>query len=317
MKNIPIFLLVLIFSTSICTLQAEDLSTESRASYNFKIKDFSAIEQRLKALEEDTIDKLDLSEKTKPVVVENTQPQTEAQIETVSLEDREAELLDALIVEEISKNPETPETEVVAKVTEPSELEIKLAEQEILIQELQASLEKTDNTEDLKKKLQKTQSQLLVAETEVERLSSILEDHNRKILGLNPVKKVTKTPPQTTHFKTIKKQLSPAQVSKVEVSADMPVITVSVDKANLRTGPGLSHSPLMEVAKGSRLVVEKREGEWLRVIAPNGNRAWVSSSVISFGHGSLSNDNPYQSPTRTAKVQGFDPVVEHERLTVF
>lgn len=54
-----------------------------------------------------------------------------------------------------------------------------------------------------------------------------------------------------------------------------PVVEV-IKKANLRSGPGLSHAPLMAVATGTRLVVEERDSAgWLRVISPSGERAYV------------------------------------------
>ena len=61
---------------------------------------------------------------------------------------------------------------------------------------------------------------------------------------------------------------------------DLQVVEVSVNKANLRVGPGLNHSPLMTVAQGTRLVVETEKDKWYRIIAPNGVRLWVSSDVV-------------------------------------
>lgn len=62
---------------------------------------------------------------------------------------------------------------------------------------------------------------------------------------------------------------------------DLQVVEVTVSKANLRVGPGLENSPLMTVAQGTRLVVEIEESGWYRVVAPNGERVWVSSKVVA------------------------------------
>ena len=62
----------------------------------------------------------------------------------------------------------------------------------------------------------------------------------------------------------------------------MQIAVVTADKVHLRTGPGKENSPLMAVTKGTRLAVETKNGDWYRVIAPTGARAWVSSDVISF-----------------------------------
>lgn len=61
---------------------------------------------------------------------------------------------------------------------------------------------------------------------------------------------------------------------------NLQVVTVSVPKANLRLGPGTEHGILMALSEGVRLLVEQSEGSWLRVIAPSGERAWVSQTVV-------------------------------------
>ena len=66
----------------------------------------------------------------------------------------------------------------------------------------------------------------------------------------------------------------------VEQPQDLRVVEVNVNKANLRVGPGLENSPLMTVAQGTKLAVEVEEGGWYRVLAPNGVRVWISSSVV-------------------------------------
>jgi SH3-like domain-containing protein len=84
----------------------------------------------------------------------------------------------------------------------------------------------------------------------------------------------------------------------------MEVATISVEKADLRLGPGKNNSALMTLPRGSRLAVEARSGEWYRVFAPNGQRAWIHSSLVRFGDGSASlNDGS------SVTVRGFDPSV--------
>ena len=81
----------------------------------------------------------------------------------------------------------------------------------------------------------------------------------------------------------------------------MQVATINVDKADLRLGPGKNHSALMSLRRGSRLAIEARQGEWYRVFAPNGQRAWIHSSLVRFGDGAANlNDGS------TVKVRGFD-----------
>ncbi len=147
---------------------------------------------------------------------------------------------------------------------------------------------------------EKLNLQLLLAETEVERLSTILEDQNRKVLGLKPMDRESKKEAPAVN--------KIADDAEAEQNSDMPVVKVAVDKANLRTGPGMNHSPLMELAGGSRLVVEQKQGAWFRVIAPNGVRAWISADVTE------TVPNGFNEETSTVKVQGYDHDVEARAL---
>ena len=65
----------------------------------------------------------------------------------------------------------------------------------------------------------------------------------------------------------------------------------------------------MELAKGSRLVVEKRSGKWFRVIAPNGVRAWISSEVTEM----LPSDFGEES---NVKVSGYQADAEQRALRI-
>ena len=56
---------------------------------------------------------------------------------------------------------------------------------------------------------------------------------------------------------------------------------IAVPKANLRIGPGKNYSALMAVAEGTELLVDGEHDEWLRVIAPSGEAAWVSKAVTT------------------------------------
>ena len=61
---------------------------------------------------------------------------------------------------------------------------------------------------------------------------------------------------------------------------DLNVVTVLENKVYLRTGASEDDSPLMAVTKDTRLVVEANNNGWLRVIAPNGVRAWIREDLV-------------------------------------
>jgi hypothetical protein len=129
----------------------------------------------------------------------------------------------------------------------------------------------------LKEELSKTKDRLMIAETEVERLSEILDAKHR-----NTISKYVGGKPSS--LATAARGGAP---ERSEAKDDMPVATVISDKAYLRTGPGKQNSPLMSISKGTRLVVETREGEWYRVITPAGTRAWIASELVNFSNGGV------------------------------
>ena len=152
---------------------------------------------------------------------------------------------------------------------------------------------------DLRDALDEMQGRLLLAETEVERLSAYLSGKKK-----GNVARVSTDQRKEERLQT-RGMLRPS-TSKPEKKSDVAIATVRVKKANLRAGPSKAHSPLMTVSRGTRLLVETRVGEWYRVIAPNGNRVWVSSEVVAFGK------KPSASPSRTVEVKGYNASVEEE-----
>jgi hypothetical protein len=132
------------------------------------------------------------------------------------------------------------------------------------------------------KELQETRARLLLAETQVERLSSIIDRINKQkvagfMSGAEPTRQIQESAPRVTQA-----------VSSVSVQAkpdDTLVGIVSASKAHLRSGPSTNDSPIMTVSKGTRLVVETRNNEWYRIITPTGSRAWINSSMLKFGAG--------------------------------
>ena len=201
------------------------------------------------------------------------------------------------------KAPESPKA--------PSEFEVKATvlsrENEALrkqIAELKEQMAKLDAD------LQETRSQLTVAETEANRLSTMVDAKTRASLGRYNVP--MPAAPQPARVVPEQKE-APAIVKPVEEvkppsrNTDMQIATVTVDKADLRVGPGKNNSALMSLRRGSRLAVEERQGEWYRVFAPNGQRAWVHSSLVSFGDGA-SNMNDGSA----VRVKGYSLNAEEE-----
>ena len=132
----------------------------------------------------------------------------------------------------------------------------------------------------LKKELDETHNRLALSETEVERLS-LLIDNRQKLQPSNKSQgsSIGKNPSGYNQGLRVRD----SSEIQAKVDGDMQIATVTAEKAQLRTGPGMNNSPLMTVAQGTRLAVETKTGDWYRVIAPSGARAWVSSDVLDIG----------------------------------
>jgi hypothetical protein len=177
--------------------------------------------------------------------------------------------------------------------------------QSVRIQEPKIS----EDTIQLRRELADTKSQLAAAELEITRLSAIIQDASRARLSLPPTgTKLLKAAPReelpTPAGLEPKPQAQMAQrepATSSNPNHDLQVATISVDKADLRLGPGRNHSALMSLRRGSRLAVEARQGEWYRVFAPNGQRAWIHGALVRFGDGASSlNDGS------SVTVRGYD-----------
>lgn len=120
----------------------------------------------------------------------------------------------------------------------------------------------------LAKELDETRSRLLLAETELERVSAR-----------------SGARPRDTEPRRAELPNAPVDLRQMPGSAsqDMPLATVLTESVSLRTGPGGQYSTLMTVPQGTSLAVESRQGEWLRVITPMGARAWVNSAAVQIG----------------------------------
>ena len=160
---------------------------------------------------------------------------------------------------------------------------------------------------ELERQLEEVRGQLTMAETELSRLATISEARNRASLGRAALP-AAPAPSKAAAPVVAKARLEvPAIEPTPSSSADLTIATVDVEKAELRLGPGKNHSALMTVAKGSRLAVEARQGEWLRVFAPNGQRAWVQSKLVTFG-----SKGSAKSTSTTVRVHGYSSSLEDE-----
>jgi hypothetical protein len=137
----------------------------------------------------------------------------------------------------------------------------------------------------LQKELQETRNKLLIAETELERLSAMIssQTQNRET-----------TPTANDQSAVI---FSTAKARAKSGNPDATIVTVVTDTASLRTGPSINSTKIMDVDNGQRLAVDDRQGDWFRVSTTSGMRAWVAVGDVAFGPSESS------SPSSTIKIK--------------
>ena len=57
-------------------------------------------------------------------------------------------------------------------------------------------------------------------------------------------------------------------------------LSVTVDNANVRTGPGTNYPASMELFKGYPLKIEKKQGEWYKISDFEKDTGWVHNSIV-------------------------------------
>lgn len=60
----------------------------------------------------------------------------------------------------------------------------------------------------------------------------------------------------------------------------LPTLTVVVPKANLRAKANIQSETIAEIGAGTQLVIETVNKDWLGVVAPSGERAWIRMDLV-------------------------------------
>jgi uncharacterized protein YgiM (DUF1202 family) len=207
------------------------------------------------------------------------------------------------------QSPQTTTSRPQEATTEPSIEAARLARDNAKLREENSTLHA--RVSKLEEQVRENQNQLSIAETEINRLSSAADAKTRASLGrynvpAPPVSQPVAPPPPPPAAQPVKAK-APADVPAPQPDTEMEIATITAEKAELRAGPGKNNSAIMSLRKGSRLAVEARQGEWYRVFAPNGQRAWIHASLVAFGDGA-SNLNDGTS----VRVKGYSTNVEEE-----
>lgn len=124
---------------------------------------------------------------------------------------------------------------------------------------------KVTKVSNIKRDLLRAQNAILLKETEIRELTK----------EKGPEVAISNTLPDSDEGNSQARLTTPPPAE-----SDVLLAIVTSKRAHLRGGPGTQHSPVMDVHKGSRLLIETQEGDWYRVITPQGGRAYIESSVV-------------------------------------
>lgn len=316
----PIVALVAMLSATLspCSsyAQSDDLIAVSAESSSGSI-DSSIYGDKFKEAERALLEGLSSDEapSVRPVSTAPIAQKAKPPVERIPVSSVNAGKLDATTPS--SPKLEIPAKPVAAKVVP---VEKKAPAQSSAVTVLQGKLTASElRVRELEQQLSDAKSQLSAAEVEVNRLSGIISGGTHARLGTRSAASIARMPAPSVTDDTSRASQKPisagyeerrpvaAEVAPPSPSQNLQVATVAVDKAELRLGPGKNHSALMAIPRGSRLAVEVRQGEWYRVFAPTGERAWIQSSLVRFGEGAASmNDGS------SVKVRGYDVSVEQQ-----
>lgn len=117
----------------------------------------------------------------------------------------------------------------------------------------------------LEDKVRELQAALLLRNTELAQMGASRKNGQRAFPKVSPQRRVKR----------------PVALKSDSYNSKVRTVRVIVPKAILRVGPGREHGQAMEISKGARLIVEAREGEWLRVIGPTGKRVFIRADLVT------------------------------------
>ena len=147
--------------------------------------------------------------------------------------------------------------------------------------------------------LESAQRQLLISETEVERLNEFLNDQGRAYLDrasgspsdVRSIPSRRSSESEEKYKPTSRGEPSsigrisgsrPSPAGALEADRDAPIATIIAASAAGREEPSSSAAEIDKLPEGSRVAVERRSGDWYRVLSPQGIRVWISASDLSF-----------------------------------
>jgi hypothetical protein len=166
-----------------------------------------------------------------------------------------------------------------------------------LLRERVAAL--TTRNRQVEAELEAAQRQLVTSETEVERLNEFLNDQGRAYLDRasgspsdgrpSPPRRAPNSEgeynPTSRRAPSNIDQISgsrPSPAGALQADRDAPIATIIAASAAGREEPSSSAAVIETLPESSRVAVERRSGDWYRVLSPQGIRVWIAAKDLSF-----------------------------------
>ncbi len=244
------------------SVKENESGARERENLRGAVSDF---EQRIKILEEQRLAESEEKDKVLMKQISAIQKDLSAAMSAAD-ESRKKNKSFSAEVEALKVKLEQANKQLQDRQKEADEFAVKLA----------ASERQVEQTRGVQQELLRAQNELLVAREQV----NALRNTSRSAGPYQP-----QTYPERTYTSPQIDAIPPPPIERVPPRSlnqnDYVTVEVTAPKVVLRAGPGEEHSPIMEIQRGSQLVVETREGSWLRVITPKGNRAYLRSDLAA------------------------------------
>jgi len=110
----------------------------------------------------------------------------------------------------------------------------------------------------------------------IEPLTHLLRDKDEDVrrVAEGVLKKLGWNPPPSASS-------TPLQTSTKTGDTEPRILYVKWPKISLREGPGTEFKSLLEVIKGTALMIMEEKGQWIRVSLEDGRKGWIGKATTS------------------------------------
>jgi hypothetical protein len=166
----------------------------------------------------------------------------------------------------------------------------------------------------LSRELDTTRRSLRSAEDRIDELSALVRDSYRTKSGSTTQPQPVDRGDHYTQGSDLEARSHTVPIRGEEGSASehttgkrtSEIATIATDRAPLRIGPGRLESALFVLPRNTQVTVERRTGDWFRVLTSSGMRGWIHGPTLIFAAGI--------SPDSAVRIRAAQTANEPTRL---